>query len=321
DNLSDRSGPTVRLNRPSYDDRKRAAPFWLPVVNYYLLTLAAAVIVYIAIWYAGQETRGGENTQVFGLIAALAVIGFAIILREIVMRNARRKLYREQRLLDKNIAGFHRRQVRADQKDKVSAEQNEFILGEIRKKSDAARVLSGLAAGHKEVVAMCSEYLAMNQRELQSVGVRSPRIASFVRGRETASKIHFFHLMKWAELETQEFTQIAVGRDRIEDKLERLKQTLTVVETALEAYPTEKDLLESKRALIASERSLEISRLVENAEAAAEGGDIDAAAENYEKALDLIEGLEGADANRAAIADKVAEALHKVRTLGGEKIS
>jgi len=127
--------------------------------------------------------------------------------------------------------------------------------------------------------------------------------------------------MKWAELETQEFTQIAVGRDRIEDKLERLKQTLTVVETALEAYPTEKDLLESKRALIASERSLEISRLVENAEAAAEGGDIDAATENYEKALDLIEGLEGADANRAAIADKVAEALHKVRTLGGEKIS
>lgn len=319
--MSDRYGPTARLNRPRYDDRKGAVPFRLPIINYYLLAFVAAAIVYIAIWYVGQEGRGGENTQVFGLIAGLAVIGFAIILREIVLRGARRKLYRDQRLLDKNIAGFHRRQERANQKDKVSVEQNEFILRELRKKSEAAKVLSGLAAGHKEVVAMCSEYLAMNHRELQHVGVGSPRIASFVRGRETASKLHFYHLMKWAELETQEFTQIAVGRDRIEDKLERLKQTLTVVETALEAYPTEKDLLESKRALIASERSLEISRLVENAEAAAEGGDIDAATENYEKALDLIEGLEGADANRAAIADKVAEALHKVRTLGGEKIS
>jgi len=304
-----------------YDDRKRAAPFWVPVANYYLLTFLAAVVVYAAIWYAGHETRNGENTQVFGLIAALAVIAFAIVLREVVMRNARRKLYREQRLLDKNIAGFHRRKERADQKDKVSVEQNEFILGELRKKSEAAKVLSGLAAGHKEVVAMCSEYMAMNQRELQNVGVGSPRIASFVRGRETASKIHFFHLMKWAELETQEFTQIAVGRDRIEDKLERLKQTLSVVETALEAYPTEKVLLESKRALIASERSLEISRLVEVAESAAEGGDSDAAVENYEKALELIEDLEGTDANRAAIADKVAGELSRVRSLGGEKLS
>jgi tetratricopeptide (TPR) repeat protein len=309
------------LNRPRYDNRKSAAPFRLPVVNYYLLTFIAAVVVYLAIWYVGQEGRGGENTQIFGLIAGLAVIVFAIIVREVVMRSARRKLYREQRLLDQNIAGFHRRQERTNQKDKVSLEQNELILNELRKKSEAAKVLSGLAAGHREVVAMCSEYLSMNQRELQNVGVGSPRIASFVRGRETASKLHFYHLMKWAELETKEFTQIAVGRDRIEDKLDRLKQTLTVVETALEAYPTEKDLLESKRALIASERSLEISRLIENAETAATGGDNYAAAENYEKALGMIEELESTDANRAAIAEKVAGELHRVRSLGGEKIS
>lgn len=319
--MSQHSGPTVRLNRPRYDDRKKAAPFWLPLINYYLLALLAAVIVYLAVWYAGQEGRGSENTQVFGVIAGLAVVGFAVVMREVIMRGSRRKLYREQRRLDKNLAGFHRRREYTANKDKVSLEQNEFILGELRKKSEAAKVLSGLAAGHKEVVAMCSEYLAMNQRELQSVGVGSPRIASFVRGRETASKLHFYHLMKWAELETREFTQIAVGRDRIEDKLDRLKRTLSVVDTALEAYPSEQDLLESKRALIASERSLEISRLIENAEAAAEGGDNDAAVENYEKALDKIEELEGPDANRAAIAEKVAGALQRVRSLGGERLS
>jgi len=282
------------------------------MVNYYLLAFGIALALFFLIWGIGQEGRG-ENSQTTAFVIAMTVLGIAIVLREFILRNARRKFYYDQKRLDRSLSGFsHPKNDRVI--EKISLEQNELIVREIRKKSEAARVLSKLSAGHQEVVAMCTEYLAMNQREMQNVGVGSPRIGSFVRGREAVSKMYRYHMLKWAELETQEFTQIVVEHVKIDDKLKRAQKAITVVSAALEAFPNETNLLESKRALNVAVDSLKISQYLEIAEKASAAGDHGNAAEQYQQALELIE-TSVVDPSSSVMAGKIAREMEKERDL------
>lgn len=310
--MQERSRQVTRPHRARKDDSKRRVPFWLPMINYYLLAFGIALAMFFLIKAVGPE-GGSENGQTIAFVVAMTILGIAIVLREFILRNARRKLYRDQTRLDRSLAGFSRPKNERVA-EKITLEQNELIIGEIRKKSEAARVLAKLSAGHQEVVAMCSEYLAMNHRELQNVGVGSPRIAGFVRGRETISKLYRYHMLKWAELETKEFTQTAADRVKIEDKLEQVQKALTVVDTALEAFPAEQDLLESKRALIAAADSLRVSGHLELAEKASEAGDHAVAVDEYENALALMEQL-GGDQGMSAMTGKIIKELERSRTL------
>lgn len=310
--MQERSRQVTRPQRTRHDENERRVPFWLPMVNYYLLAFGIALAMFFLIRAVGPDGRG-ENSQTIAFVVGMTILGIAVVLREFILRNARRNLYRDQKRLDRSLAGFaHLKNDRTA--EKITVEQNELIIGEIRKKSEAARVLSKLSAGHQEVVAMCSEYLAMNQRELQNVGVGSPRIAGFVRGREVISKIYRYHMLKWAELETQEFTQIAAGRVKIEDKLEQVQKALTVVDTALDAFPVETNLLESKRALIAAGDSLRVSGHLEFAEKATQAGEHTIAIDQYEQALALMERL-GGDQSMSAMAEKIIKELEKAKAL------
>ncbi len=283
-------------------------------MNYYLLAFGISVCLFFLIWGVGQEGRG-ENSQTIAFVIAMTVLGAAVVLREFILRNARRNFYRDQKRLDRSLSGFSRSNGERRESQKVTLDQNELIIREIRKKSEAARVLSKLSAGHREVVAMCSEYLSMNQREMQNVGVGSPRIASFARGRKIVSKLHYYHLMKWAELETREFTEIAVERVKIEDKLGQARTALNVVDSALESYPTEPNLLESKRALLAAADSLNVSRHLKHAEEASEAGDHRVAAKHYEQALELMEEISGFEGGASETAEKIIKELEKARSL------
>lgn len=316
--LPERSSQITRLNRTRNDVRDRRGPFWVPTVNYYLLAFGIAVCLFFLVWGVGQEGRG-ENSQTIAFVIAMTVLGGAVVLREFILRNARRNFYRDQKRLDRSLAGFSRSNGQYRESQKVTLDQNELIVREIRKKSEAARVLSKLSAGHQEVVAMCSEYLAMNQREMQNVGIGSPRIVSFARGRKIASKLHHYHLMKWAELETQEFTQIAVERGKIEDKLDQAQKALAVVAIALESYPTDPNLLESRRALLAAEDSLNVSQHLEHAEEFSDAGDHRAAAKHYEQALALMEEISGVDGAASETAGKIIKELEKARSLAETK--
>src|SRR5688572_16352439 len=123
-------------------------PFWLPASNYYVLAVAISTAFFFLVW--GILHDGGEELPWIsaGISASILLCG-AVILREIVLRRARKR-YASQ------IGAAHRVAINPSAGDlrnrhKLSLEKNAAILREIRQKSDAAKVLSKLSAGHREV--------------------------------------------------------------------------------------------------------------------------------------------------------------------------
>src|SRR6478672_956585 len=96
---------------------------------------------------------------------------------------------------------------------------------------------------------MCLEYMSAAERELPNVGVGSPRIAALSRGRDVAGQVHHFHLLQWAEIESRALTQEANGQVKQNERLETAHKAMGVVDYALNYYPHDRDLLDSKAVL------------------------------------------------------------------------
>ena len=255
-------------------------PFWLPASNYYILTAAVAIALFFLVW--GILNDGHEETPwIPAGVGAAAVLFGAVILREVILRDARNRFLHSQRQIDRSVRGIARR-VSDREPAKLTLERNASILREISRKSDAAKVLGRFAEGHREVFELCDEYLAAVTRELPNVGVGSPRIAALRRGSDVAGRYHYYHMLQWAELESKSLTQEAGKRDKIADKLESAQSALGVVEFALQAYPHERALLDSQKVLYEIVSSMKISDLVERADKSAFKG-------NHKRALDLYQ--------------------------------
>jgi hypothetical protein len=93
--------------------------------------------------------------------------------------------------------------------NKLSLRKNAAIVKDIQQKSEAARLLGKMSAGHLEVFEICNQYLSLTEKQMETVGVGSPRIAGLRRGREIVGELHRHHLLAWAEIETRALTQKA----------------------------------------------------------------------------------------------------------------
>ncbi len=255
-------------------------PFWLPASNYYMLTASVAIAFFFLVW--GILNDGHDQTPwIPAGVGAAVVLGSAVVLREVILRDARRRYLISQHHIDQSVKGIARR-VREREPAKLTLERNASILSEISRKSEAAKVLGRFAEGHREVFELCDEYLAAVTRELPNVGAGSPRIAALRRGTDVAGRYHYYHLLQWAEIESRTLTQEASKRDKIADKLESTQSALGVVEFALRAYPQESALLESQKVLLQLVSSIKISDLIERAERSAFKG-------NHKRALNLYQ--------------------------------
>jgi hypothetical protein len=269
--------------RPGSNKRR---PFWLPASNYYVLSIAVSTAFFFVVW--GILHDGGEETPwiTAGISASVLLCG-AVILREVILRRAHAKFLHQQRIMENRVnAAAVRSQINDPRyTNKLTLERNAAILNEIRHKSEAAKLLNKFSAGHREVFEICSEYIALNESELSTVNANSPRLAPLLKGRSTVSDYHRYHLLKWAEIEARTLTQEAQNRVKTTEKIEAAQNAVSVIETALASYPSEKSLLESRDLLHDMVVSIKVSHWIERAERAAFKGAYSRAKSLYRDAL------------------------------------
>ena len=271
--------PPVKTNPVKY-----RRPFWLPASNYYILAAAVTIASFFLIWGILHDGDDEAPWIPAGIGASLILIG-AVFLREIVLRKARNRYLLVQKRLDFTLDNAQLHAKTSAPEKKLTLEKNAEIIRQIQKKSEAARVLMKLADGHQEVFKLCSEYLEINRKELETVGAGSPRLAGLLRGREIVREIHKFHLMNWAEIETRQLTQDAKNRGTIAEKTETAQKALGVIETALQYYPDERRLIESEEAVREFVTSIRVSHFIEQAERSAFKGNYKRAVSHYKDAL------------------------------------
>ncbi len=305
---------TKKIGRNSTKYRR---PFWLPASSYYILTMAVAIAFFFCVWGILQE--GGEEMPwiTAGIGASILVIG-AVVLREIVLRNARNNFLSAQKRLDNNLKHIVPNTQSKRDVNKLSIHQNAGIIKEIQKKSEAAKVLGKLSEGHLEVFEMCREYLAINKNQLETVGAGSPRLAALRSSRELVEQFHRFHLLAWVELESRSFSQEAKNRAIISEKLEMSQKALSVLEFALQFYPNESQLIESEDALKEFATSIKISHLVEKAERAAFKGNNKLAINHYRDALFFLARENVKSAEKEVIAGKIYSEIERLRELSAD---
>jgi hypothetical protein len=259
-------------------------PFWLPASNYYILATAIAIAFFFLVW--GILHEGDELMPWIpaGMGASLIVVG-AVFLREIVLRKARNRYLLVQKRLDHTLDNATLHTKNNSNEKKLTLEKNAEIIKQIQKKSDAAKVLMKLSDGHLEVFEVCSEYLEVNKKELETVGAGSPRLAGLRRGREIVKVLHKFHLLAWAETESRQLTQDAKNRATMAEKTETAQKALNVLQIALQNYPDERQLIESEQAVKEFITSIRVAHFIEQGERSAYKGNFKRAISHYKDAL------------------------------------
>lgn len=304
----------MERNRRQTQARRR--PFWLPASSYYVLAAASALASFFLIWGILNEGSDEAPWIPAGLVASMILAG-AVVVREIFLRNVRRRVLAAQLKLDRTMleaAAAGRRKVDSE---KLTLDRNSAILADIQRKSEAARVLSKLAESHREVFVLCDEYIAAAERELPSVGVGSPRIAAFNSGKKTASKIHRYHMLKWAEIEAKRFAKKAGDDLRQSERLAALHDASVVVETALAHYPDETSLLDSKTVLDNLAVSIKVAGLVGKAERAELKGHLERASVLYNEALSILDRGSSESEEFLAAKGRIVDEIDRIGRLTG----
>jgi tetratricopeptide (TPR) repeat protein len=303
--------------KDGFDASRYRRPFWLPASNYYVLAIAVTIAFFFLVW--GILHDGDEAPWIPAGIGASFVLVGAVVLREIILRKARNRYLSAQKKLDHNIKNVLRHSNVNRNANKLSLEKNAVIVKEIVRKSEAAKILGKLPEGHLEVFEMCNEYLLINEKELETVGVGSPRLAALRRSREVVMDLHHFHLLSWAEIESLGLTQEAKNRVTISEKLETAQKALTVLDSALQFYPSETRLIESENALKEFIASIKVSHWIEQAERSAFKGNYKRAISHYRDALFFLARGNIQLEEKEIIAERINAEIDKLREIGERK--
>lgn len=285
-------------------------PYWLSAPNFYVMSAAIALAVFFLVWGMLHDGRE-ELPWVPAGIAGSGVLFGAVVMREIILRKVRVRVDATERL-DRNLrtVGFHSGE---HEPRKLSIEQNAALLKELKRKSDAARMLAKYAAGHREVFEFCEEYLAINRRELRNAGPGSPRIAALRRGKDIAEDLHHRHMLKWAEIEARSLFDEAQRRTRRNDKIESANRALEVISAAADAYPDDRRLAESASLIESFIGGVQAGNLIERAEKAVMKGNRTLARKLYSDALERLKPTGAIDSDHQAAVRQIEAALERLQ--------
>jgi tetratricopeptide (TPR) repeat protein len=305
---------TLSTKKPGRSVAKYNRPFWLPASNYYILAAAASIAFFFLVW--GILHEGEEDMPwIPAGIGASILLGCAVFLREVVLRKAQNKYLLAQRQLDYNLNKVPIHNNVNKNENKFTIEKNAQIIKNIQQKSEAARLLGKLPNAHWEVFEICNEYLSINKRELETVGVGSPRLPALMRGKETVAQLHKFHLLAWAEIESRLLTQEAKNQVRFSEKLKDAQKALSVMESALRFYPNETQLIESEEAIQEFVALIKIYHSIEQAERAKFKENHKRAISLYQDALFSLARENLKNAERELLAEKINSEIEKIRWL------
>lgn len=289
-------------------------PFWFSAANYYILIFGLAAVFFFVAW--GILRDYGEEAPWIssGIGSAIFLIG-AVIFREVLVR---REARRRASMGDQVFVGTNQgRRNQARDGDKLTIERNQAVLAAIKQRSDAARILDKVSAGHLEVVDLAREYLVRNEDELKRVAAGSPRLAPLLRGRTSATEMHRYHLLRWAEIEATGYTIEASSQITAEQKLLAANRAMQVVNAALDAYPEERSLADSRSVIGEMIVSIRVSALVNAAKDAESEGDLGTARRFYRDALIELGQDNVASPERSAAAERINFDLNRIRANEG----
>lgn len=292
----------------------RRRPFWLPASNYYILAGAIGLALFFLSW--GILHDGGDETPwiTAGIGFSIFMVG-AVVLRELILRRNRNRYLAQQREFDRHIADAVTRIGDGHRSDKLTIERNDRIISDIKRKSEAAKVLNKFADAHREVFELCDQYLEINDRESRLIRTGSPRVRALRKGRESVSRFHRFHLLQWAQIETRNMTHEVPGLVETGDKVSALQNALGVIDSALEYYPAERSLVESRLVLSEMLTTVKVSHFVEKAELSAFKGDVKQALSLYRDALFYLGRDNAKSEQRDAAAQRIMFEIDRLHEL------
>ncbi|MEJ7624187.1 MAG: hypothetical protein WKF34_09355 [Pyrinomonadaceae bacterium] len=291
----------------SVDHNKMRRPFWIPATSYYALVAMACLAFFILSWGILTAENVDAAWAVAGLSCGILFAG-AIILREVVFRRARERLLKQERAMSSQFSD----PPDGRNPDKLTLKKNAAALGEIKRKSDAANVLNNLSAGHREVFELCSGYLRRVENELKNVSPSSPRLTAILKGRSAAAEFHRYHMLKWAEIESRSLAETARSGETSEVRSKAVEGAISVIEAAIEMYPSDGSLAASQSLLQELAVSIRVTEYVDQAERKVFEGRYEDARSLYREALyDLGRG--GVDTpGRAQAAEKIRLAMERI---------
>jgi hypothetical protein len=274
-------------------------PFWLPASNYYVLAVAIALAFFFVVWGVLDDIDGLRAPwQTAGVGASILLVG-AVVLREMILRRTQAYIRQPS-------------PPRTNDRNKLTIERASAIMAEISRKSDAANVLDRMASGHREVYEMCAAFVQRIDSELATVQAGSPRLAALLRSRIKVSELHRAHMLRWTEVEAQTLSNDARTSPGASDRLRAAREALGTVEKALDAYPAEQALLESRALLNELVVSVQVANAVEAAEQAMNSGDSPTAVRFYQEALEQLEGGAHQPPERERAAHRIRQAIDRL---------
>ena len=293
---------------------KPRRPFWLSGANFYMLSGALGVAIFFITWGILHENSDEMPWVTSGIAFSIWIVG-AVLLREIVLRRMRNRYLAQERRFDQQMNEVYSKVSDLRKQPKFSLEKNEKILSEIKQKSDAAKVLGKFSAAHREVFELCGQYLNVSAKELNSVDIRSPRLPAIRKGQTAVERLQRYHLLQWAQIETRSFTQSARVAVRTTDKIEAMRNAISVVESSLSIYPNDATLSETATALAEMLTSIEVTHFVDLAERCAFKFEYAEALSHYRDALFYLsrDNVESNDRRNAA--ENINTEIERIRNL------
>lgn len=291
---------------------QRPQPFYLPAANYYVLTFAIGTGIFFVVWGLLHDT-GDEMPWVSAGIAFSLIVGGAVVVREVLIRRARKRFEVTKREMDNQLAEAMIKVRTTGRAPKLSLEQNQLLLAEIAKKSEAARVLGRFAEAHREVFELCSRYILVAERELPQVNIGSPRLPALRKGATTASKVRRQHVLAWAQIETSRLTQLARASDRSVERIASVQEAISVIDTAISHCPDELSLDDTRSLLNEMLASVRVAHFEERAERAIFNGQRREAMAYYRDALFHLGRENSGSVERDAKAEEIQGRMEKLR--------
>lgn len=267
--------------------------------------------MFLILWLVFHDDLSGELKYSVPAISAATVLLTGFVFREVILQRARNKAIKDQKRLDRNLSLNFRRNPQNDH-EKLTLQQHEDLVAEIRKKSEAARILGHLPEGHKEVSDLSEKYLNRVAEELPKVLPGSPRLAVFTKGQKKIRDLHRFHMLRWAEIVTRSLIQEAKGYDIISERLSTARKAQDILDHAVGYYPAERDLLESKDLLNEFIVSIEIAEIIEHARNAESSGDRLSSIEAFKEALSRLEQSNMSKSDITLLSEEIETELKKI---------
>ena len=248
--------------------------------GYLMAAVVAALALFFGLWWM-LVSGGDEAPWIPAGLAASVVLLVALSAREVVMRRAWTRY-----LLDQGSASSVRKSgEHKPTRRKLIPARCLQPPGEPFRNNQQQADASQNPEQHFEVFQLCQDYLATTDDALRSNSFPSEKRNSIRSGQERVRALQKHHLLTWARDSSRTLTYEAQQRARTSERIEAANRALHCLESALQYYPSEADLQESRVAIREFIASVKVAHWVELAERSAFKGHYRRAIDRYKDAL------------------------------------